>query len=241
VLGLLAATAACKKDPPVVKLPNAPAPERSAQSFVHCVEASTSQCVEAADQLAGWDAFYLLAWLAGGSPLAILEALPSELADHTDPRRVQRRFVDEVERYASTLRGAACTATSSQPIDPLIDQVATAASERLRKLGLWQGGMQAITEGLVEEAHDELGGGSLVRMDCERDPFRLYVATRQRDGRYAVVGMTTLLPPLIGGPLPGREVVAERLRSRSLGLAGTTASLVEGAVDPWLAFPVEEL
>jgi hypothetical protein len=240
-LGLLAATGACKKDPPVVTLPQASAPERSAQSFVHCVEASTSLCVEAADQLWGWDAFYLLTWLAGGSPVAILEALPAELADHADPRRVQRRFVDEVERYAATMRGAECTATRAQPIDPLIDQAAAAANERLRKLGLWQGGMQAITEGLVEEAHEGLGGGSLVRFDCERDPFRLYVATRERDGRYAVVGMTTLLPPLVGGDPPGREVVAARLESRALGLDSASAPVVEGVVDPWLAFPVEEL
>ena len=89
----LAAAPACKKDPPVVQLPNEPPQQRTAQSFIHCVEARTSQCVEAADLLGGWDAFYLLTWLGGGSPLAILEALPTELADHTDPRRVQRRFV----------------------------------------------------------------------------------------------------------------------------------------------------
>ena len=240
-LSLVASGAACKKDPPVVKLPSAPAPERSAQSFVHCVEASTSQCVETADQLAGWDAFYLLAWLAGGSPAAILEALPGELADHADPRRVQRRFVEEVERYAASIRGAECTTVSSQPIDPLVDQLAAVVDERLRTLGLWQGGMQAVTQGLVEEAHEGLGGGFLVRLDCERDPFRLYVATRERDGRFAVVGMTTLLPELIGGDPPSREAIAQRLRSRALGLSEASAPIVEGIVDPWLAFPVEEL
>ncbi len=240
-LGLLSASAACKKDPPVVQLPNAPAQERTAQSFVHCMEARASQCVETADQLAGWDAFYLLSWLAGGSPVSILEALPSALADHADPRRVQRRFVDEVERYASTIRGAECTATTSQPIDPLVDQVAAVASDRLRRLGVWQGGIGDITKGLVEEAHESLGGGFLVRLECERDPFRVYVATRERDGRHAVVGMTTLLPVIISGDPPGREVVAERLRSRALGLGGGSAPIREGVVDPWLAFPVEEL
>lgn len=240
-LSLLASAAGCKKDPPVVELPKAPAQERSAQSFVYCVEASTSQCVEPADQLAGWDAFYILVWLAGGSPAAILEALPSALSDHADPRRVQRRFVDEVERYASTIRGAACEAVSSQPIDPLVDQVAVVANERLRELGMWQGGMQAVSEGLVEEAHEGLGGGFLVRLDCERDPFRLYVATRERDGRYAVVGMTTLLPAIIGGDPPGREIVAERLHSAALGFSDASAPIVEGIVDPWLAFPMEEL
>src|SRR5690606_5187732 len=184
---------------------------------------------------------YLLAWLGGGSPLAILEALPAELAAHADPRRVQRRFVDEVERYAASVRGASCTAVQSQPIDPLIDQVGAVASERVQTLGLWQADMRGITEGLVEEAHEGLGGGTLVRLDCERDPFRLYVATRERDGRHAVVGMTTLLPGFLGGEPPGREVVSERLGSRALGLSTAAAPIAEGVVHPWLAFPVEEL
>lgn len=239
-LGLLVGSSACKKDPPVVQLPNDPPPQRAAQSFVHCVEARTSQCVEAANQLAGWDAFYLLTWLGGGSPLAILEALPAELADHTDPRRVQRRFVDEVERYAASIRGAECEGTSSQPIDPLVDQVASVAAERLARFGLWTADMKAIIEGLVEEAHEGLGGGSLVRLDCKGDPFRLYVATREREGRQAVVGLTTLLPRFIDSEPPGREVVAERLQSRALGLSNSAAPVVEGAVDPWLRFPVEE-
>lgn len=239
-LGLLSACAACKKDPPVVQLPNEPPPQRAAQSFVHCVEARTSQCVEAAAELSGWDAFYLLTWLGGGSPLAILEALPGELADHTDPRRVQRRFVDEVERYASYIRGAECEGVSSQPIDPLIDQVASVAAHRLARFGLWTENIKAITAGLVEEAHEELGGGSLVRLDCKDDPFRLYVATREREGRQAVVGLTTLLPRFIDAEPPDREVVSERLRSGPLGLANSTAPVVEGIVDPWLRFPVEE-
>lgn len=239
-LSLLLAPA-CKKDPPVVQLPNAPAPDRAAQSFVYCVEARTSQCVEPADQLAGWDSFYLLAWLGGGSPVSILEALPRELSDHADPRRVQRRLVEEVERYSVSIRGAECEAVGSQPIDPLIDQVATVATERLRRLGLWQGNMLEVTQGLVEEAHEELSGGFLVRLDCRRDPFRLYVATRERDGRHAVVGLTTLLPAFIDAELPGRDLVAERLQSRSLGLAGVAPPIAEGTIDPWLAFPVEEL
>lgn len=240
MLGLLATAAACKKDPPVVRLPDAPPPERAAQSFVHCVEARASQCVEAADQLSGWDSFYLLAWMAGGSPLSILEALPAELADHADPRRVQRRFVDEVERYSSTMRGAVCAATESQPIDPLIDEVGAQAGERLQRLGLWQANMQDVIAVLVEESHEGLGGGTLVRLDCERDPFRLYVATRERDGQFAVIGMTTLLPGSLAGDPPGREVVSERLHSRALGLSTSSAPIREGMVDPWMSFPVEE-
>jgi len=239
-LGLLLGASACKKDPPVVRLPDEPPQQRAAQSFVHCVEARTSQCVEAAEQLAGWDAFYLLAWLGGGSPVAILTALPAELADHADPRRVQRRLVEEVERYASSMRGAECQSVSSQPIDPLVDQVASVATARLQQLGLWQGGMQAITEGLVTEAHESLGGGYLVRLDCQRDPFRLYVATREREGRHLVVGMTTLLPSFLDAEPSRREVVEQRLHSRPLGLANTSVPVAEGMVHPWVTIPVEE-
>ncbi len=236
----LALAPGCKKDPPVVHLPNAPAPERAAQSFVYCVEARSSECVEPADQLGGWDAFYLLAWLGGGSPVAILEALPSEIVAHGDPRKVQRRLVDEVERYAISIRGAECNAVASRPIDPLIDEVANVAAARLQRLGLWQGDLQAVTKGLVEEAHEELGGGALVRLDCRRDPFRLYVASRERDGQHAVVGMATLLPAFIDDESPGREIVSERLESRSLGLSNAVAPISEGVVHPWLSFPVEE-
>lgn len=232
--------AGCKKDPPKVQLPNAPAPDRAAQSFIYCVEARAGQCVEPADQVAGWDSFYLLTWLAGGSPVAILEALPRELSDHADPRRVQRRFVGEVERYAATIRGAECQANGSRPIEPLIDEVAGVAAERLRKLGLWKGDMQAIARGLVEEAHDELNGGFLVRLDCKRDPYRIYVATQERDGRHAVLGLTTMVPQVIEPEPPGREQVSERLRSRSLGLNNASAPVDEGTISPWLRFPVEE-
>ncbi|MCA9710878.1 MAG: hypothetical protein KDK70_33860 [Myxococcales bacterium] len=239
-LGLVAAASACKKDPAVVRLPDEPAPQRAAQSFVHCVEARTSQCVETAEQLGGWDAFYLLAWLGGGSPVTILEALPGELDDHVDPRRVQRRFVDEVERYASSIRGAGCQGVSTDPIDPLIDQAASVAAERLGRLGLWTGNTKEVVEILAEEAHEGLGGGALVRFDCGSDPFRLYVATHERDGRHVVVGLTTMMPSFIDEEPPGREVVAERLGSRALGLSISAAPLTEGVVDPWLSFPVEE-
>lgn len=238
-LGLTLASA-CKPAPVVVKLSDKSAPERAAQSFVFCVEARTSQCVAAADELAGWDSFYLLSWLGGGSPVAILEALPRELADHADPRRVQRRLVEEVERYASAIRGAECGAVSSRPIDPMVDRVAAVAQERLRRFGLWQGEMQDITEGLVEEAHEGLNGGSLVRLDCKSDPYRLYAAVRERDGHFDVIGLTTLLPTYIEVEPPSRDDVLERLHSRPLGLVTGTSPIAEGAVDSWLSFPVEE-
>lgn len=237
--GLLLGSA-CKPDPVVVKLPNEPPSQRAAQSFVFCVEARASQCVVSAGELAGWDSLYLLTWLGGGSPAGILEALPRELADHADARRVQRRLVEEVERYAISIRGAECTATSAEPIEPMIDRAGAEARARLQRLGLWLGDMQQISDALVEEAHEGLDGGSLVRLDCKRDPFRLYVAVRDRDGRQDVVGMTTLLPGFLEPDAPNRELVEQRLRSASLGLSSGATPIDEGAVDPWLRFPIEE-
>jgi hypothetical protein len=231
---------ACRNDDIVAApLPAEEAPRRAANSFVHCVEASTSGCVEAGETVGGWDAFYLLTWLGGGSPLSILEALPRELTAHADPLRVQRRFVDEVERYAPAIRGAECDAADMQPIDPLIDQVASVAAERVARLGLWAGNSAQVIEGLKEEAHDTLGGGYLVRMDCRYDPHRLWVATREREGAHSVVGITTIIPRFLGGTIPAREAVGNRLQSRSLGLSSAAAPVQEGAVDPWLPFPVE--
>lgn len=231
---------ACKSDDIVVApLPPEEAPRRAANSFVHCVEAETSGCIKSGETVGGWDAFYLLTWLGGGSPLSILEALPRELSAHADPLRVQRRFVEEVERYAPAIRGAECDAADMQPIDPLIDQVASVAAERVARLGLWTGNSAQVIEGLKDEAHDTLGGGYLVRMDCRYDPHRLWVATRQRDGVHSVVGITTILPRFLGGTIPERQAVTSRLQSRSLGLSAAAAPVQEGAVDPWLPFPVE--
>lgn len=240
-LCLLAAAAACR--PPVItaKLDKDLAPsQRAANSFVHCVEMGNSSCVQTGDTVGGWDAFYILGWLGGGSPVSILEALPTELSLHADPRFVQRRFVTEVERYAAPIRGAECDATDLQPIDPLIDQVAEVAKERMTRLGLWQGDISTVLNGLVDEAHESLGGGFLVRLECNFDPHRFWVATRDVDGHHSVVGLTTSLPRFIGGEPPSRDDVADRLESRSLGLATSQAAVVSGDVDLWLPFPIEE-
>ena len=92
----------------------------------------------------------------------------------------------------------------------------------------------------VDEAHETLGGGFLVRLDCKHDPHRIWVATREVDGHLSVVGLTTLLPRFIGGEPPERDDVADRLTSRSLGLANAQNTIVSGDVHPWLPFPIEE-
>lgn len=215
--------------------------KRAAESFLHCVEAGRSGCVEAGDNHGGWDALHLLLWMASGSPLAILDALPNQLASHADPLLVQDSFVHEVERYAEVVRGAECDPTASQPMHPLIDKAAAQATERLRRLGLWRGGLDKVIAGLQKEAHEQLDTGHLVRFDCGRDPYRVYLATHDRDGRIVVVGMTTLLDPKFGGDMPARKDVDVRLSSKPLGLGSAQAPIIEGAVDPWLPFPLEEL
>lgn len=238
---LAASASGCVRGTVMAKLDSDLAPaQRAANSFLHCVEMGSSRCVKVEDTVGGWDAFYILGWLGGGSPMSILEALPNELSLHADPRFVQRRFVTEVERYAVPIRGAECDAGDLQPIDPLIDQVAQVANERMVRLGLWQGDMSGVMQGLADEAHETLGGGFLVRLDCSHDPHQLWVATREVDGRHVVVGLTTLLPRFLGGAPPSREDVADRLVSHSLGLATSQAPVVAGDVDPWLPFPIEE-
>lgn len=244
--GLLAGLATgvsggCARGTITVKLDSSLKPaQRAANSFVHCVEMETSHCIQAQDNVGGWDAFYILGWLAGGTPVSILEALPTELSLHADPRLVQRRLVSEVERYALSIRGAECEAGTLQPIGPLIDKVAQVAAERMTRLGLWQGDMTTVMQGLVDEAHESLGAGFLVEVQCQHNPHRFWVATRDVDGRHSVVGLTTDLPELLGGHPPPREEVASRLSSRALGLARAQAPVVQGDVDPWIAFPIEE-
>lgn len=222
-------------------LPVEEPPRRAAESFLHCVEAGTSGCVAPGDNHGGWDALHLLLWMANGSPLGILEALPEQLARHEDPLTVQESFVGEVERYAEVVRGAECESTSAQPMPPLIDKAASRASTRLQALGLWRSGFGSVVEGLQREAHEQLDSGHLVRLDCGFDPYRVYLATHERDGRIVVVGMTTVLDPSFGGDAPSRKDVDVRLGSRPLGLGNAQAPIIEGAVDPWLPFPLEEL
>jgi hypothetical protein len=240
VLCLLAGMAACRPKGDVHMLPNEAPTWRAAASFVHCVEAGTSQCVTADQMLGGWDAFYILVWLSDGSPVSILEGLSIQLRNHQDARLVQARFVDEVERYAQSIRGAECDAVGSMPLQPLIDRTAKRATTRLDSLGMLQGGLDGVVKGLAEEAHDDLDGGELVRLDCRYEPYRLYVASRSFEGRQVVIGMTTLWPPPLGGDVPSREQVDDRLHSRSLGLDSASAPIAEGQIDPWLPFAVEE-
>jgi hypothetical protein len=242
MLVLLAATASCGRNR-VIKssLPDEEPPRRAAESFIHCVEAGTSDCVAAGDNHAGWDALHLLLWFASGSPVGILEMLPEQLAAHGQALRVQGAFVEEVKRYATALRGAECESTSSQAVAPLIDQAATSAKSRLERLGMARTGLARVIDELRVEAHELLDGGHLVRLDCRYDPYRVYIATTETGGRIAVVGMTTVLAPQFGGDSPSRADVDTRLSSAPLGLSGASLPLVEGAVNEWLPFPLEEL
>lgn len=241
LVGTVGLASGCVRGKTTAKLQNdLQPPQRAANSFIHCVEMGTSQCVRAEDTVGGWDAFYILGWLGGGSPVSILAALPTELSQHGDDRFVRRRFVAEVERYAPSIRGAECDAADLQPIDPLIDQVTQVATERMTRLGMWQGDIGTVLQGLADEAHETLGGGFLVRLDCRYDPHRIWVATIEEGGQHNVVGLTTLLPRFIGGEPPERDDVADRLSSRSLGLATAQVPIVSGDVDPWLPFPIEE-
>lgn len=222
-------------------LPDEEPPRRAAESFVHCVEAGTSDCVAPGADHAGWDALHLLLWLASGSPVGILEVMPTQLTAHGDPLRVQGAFVDEVQRYATALRGAECESTTSQPAGPLIDKAASSANARLERLGMSRTGLARVIDELRVEAHSHLDGGHLVRLDCRYDPYRVYVATSDKGGHLTVVGMTTLLAPEFGGDSPSRRDVDARLGSAPLGLNQASLPLVEGAVSEWLPFAVEEL
>ena len=238
--GLLATVASCKANVQIKTLGDEAPSRRSAASFVHCIEAGTSQCVTQENISGGWDAFYLLQWMADGSPVSVMYALPGELAAHEDPRMVQQRLVGEVERYANAVRGAECDPVDSMQMAPLIDKAAQMAAERLGRLGMLEGSLKVIIEGLAEEAHEGLDGGELVRMDCNYDPYRLYIATRQfDDGVMRVLGMSTMMPTALGGDIPSRDVVDERLHSRALGLDTAPPPLVDGGINAWLPFEVE--
>lgn len=234
------ALAGCKANVEVRVLSDESPARRSAASFVHCVEAGTAMCVDAENISGGWDAFYLLTWLADGSPVSVMYALPGELAAHQDPREVERRLVAEVERYSNAVRGAECDAVDAQQFSGLIDKAAAKATARMTALGMMEGNLRPVIVALAKEAHEGLDGGELVRMDCEFDPYRIYLASQsQADGVQRVVGMSTMMPTAFGGDVPARDVVNERLHSRALGLDSQDPPVVDGSISPWLPFDVE--
>jgi len=231
----------CAPKVDIARLPDQTPTFRAANSFIHCVEGANSLCVKSGRALVGWDALFLLVWLSDGSPVSIVGALQPQLNAHSNPRVVERRFVEEIERYAAVLRGAECDAVAERPLGGLIDEVSRDAVARLQRLGLWQRGMVEAVTLLTAEAHRDLEDGALVRLDCKSDPYRVHVAAIESDGFYEIIGMTTLLPEKLGDLRPSSEVVQDRLQSRSLGLAGAAGMIAENTIDPWLTFPVEEL
>jgi len=237
---LAVALGGCRAKVEVATLPDESPSLRAANSFVHCIEGANSACVEPGQASRGWHGFALLAWLSHGSPVAIASSLPHQLAIHAEPRLIERRMVDEVERYAIALRGAGCSGVEEHSLGPLVERAATSAAERLDGLALWVRGASDAIGMLREDARAELAQGTLVAMRCPTDPYLLYVGTRYSEGRYSVVGMSTLVPAALGGERLDPERVAVRLESRALGLQGASSPLPDDAIGPWLPFPVEE-
>jgi hypothetical protein len=241
LLGAVALTGSCKKSGGTETPMAAGEPaRRAAQGFVHCVEGGSPDCIASGLDHSGWDAMFLLGWLASGSPTAILEALPEQLRVHGDARLVQARFVRFVELYGWSIRGAECdTVGTPAALDGMIEEVRATATGRLQRLGLWGDDLREVVDGLAGEARDGLGGGYIVQMTCRGDPFELYLATALIGERHHVVGMAVQRPAFLGGGPSDGEHVPARLASRSLGLDKAAAPIPDHWVDRWLPFGVE--
>lgn len=150
-------------------------------------------------------------------------------------------MVNEVERYAATLRGAGCHAVEEQSLVPLIERASTRALERARTLNLWRGEIDEVVSHLRELSLAELEQAVLVTMKCNFDPFVVYAATTVHQGQYAVVGIATLWPEALGGVRLLPEEIEARLTGRSLGLTGASVPSNDASINAWLPFPVEEL
>lgn len=237
---LLLALGGCKPEVTVTRLPNEPPGNRTANSFIHCVERNTASCIKPDQAAVGWNSFFLLQWLAHGSPTSFINTLPRELANRRDARLVERRMVAEVERYAIALRGAGCDAVEQEPLVNLIEVANKDARDRFAALGMWTPRMAQTVSVLAREAHQELDGGFLIRMECGFSPYQLFAATQMRNGEYTVVGLTTLMPERLMGKRLSVEQVDERLHSRSLGLDTATGTSTGDLINRWLPISVEE-
>jgi hypothetical protein len=239
LVGVLALIGGCKKEGETRTPAEGEPARRAAQSFVHCVEQGGAGCVQNDPALGAWDAFSMLGWLASGSPLSILEALPRELDHHKSAKSVQHRFVEQVERQREPLRGAECRSERVDKLDAMIPKLQQAAQVRLTEMGLWTGDLENVVAGLADEANRGLSGGYLVSMRCAADPFEIFVATTTHEQRQVVVGILTVLPDFLGGEAPSRDTREGGLGGITLG-GGKVGVVQEGTVHPWIAIPVEE-
>lgn len=224
---------ACKSDDGVTNKPVAPTerPRRASVAFVRCIEQSGAGCVEMSGQLGAWDAFSVLGWLASGSPLGILRRLPQELAHHSDRNLVLRRFTAAAGRIQQPLRGAECEAKNVIELDPLIPELERAATARLQNIGIWNGDLETVVQGLAKESRG-LKGGYIVEMGCMSEPYSFYVATAQDGERQLAVGLLSGLPEFLGGHSPSREIVERSLQAKTLdaGMGAGDSNLIH----PWI-------
>lgn len=242
LLAAAVALAGCTKTTGEVRTigPAEPA-QRAATSFVHCVEVEGGGCVSRDPKQASWDAFALLQWLGGGSPISILQALRRELEHHRDPSAVQDRFVTVTSRYRVSLRGAECKPESATPMTELLPKLSSRVETRMQSLGLWREDLEQVVTVLLGEVEDGLADGWLVHMTCFGDPYELWIATAKQDDRQVVVGMLTSLPSWLGGGQLDDERVEGRLAAGTLGNTTTLGVIREGTVDTrWVPIPIEE-
>ena len=198
--------------------------------------------MKAEPQQGPFDAFAILEWLGSGSPTAILQALRSELEHHRNAYAVEERFVTLTSRYREPLRGAECRSESSAPMSEVLPTLRTKVEERMQAIGLWRPDLEAVVEGLSDEAMEGLEEGWLVHMSCYDDPYEIWVVTAKQGERQIVVGMLTSLPGWLGGGPLADERVEGRIRGRTLGNSTTLGVIREGTVDSrWMPFAMEEL
>lgn len=220
--------------------PTVPA-QRAAQSFIHCVEIDGGACVDNHPEFGAYDAFSILGWLASGSPTSILEALPRELQHHQTERSIQQRFVSIVDARAMRLRGAECMPEQAVGFNELVPKLTEAVEQRMTRMGLWGADLERVVGALAQEAREGLADGYLVTMRCQSDPWRVYMATTAKDGRYIVVGMMGQLPEFLGGDAPARDANTGRLRSIDLGRASPgVGTMADELVHPWVQIPIQE-
>lgn len=232
----------CKRDKQTAEPPDPTMPaRRAAQAWIHCLEQNGGACVKDHSQLAAWDAYAILGWLATGSPTSILSGLRRELQHHTDSMSVQRRMVAVSDTTADELRGAECRGVDALPFEEVLPKLKASAEARMDYFGIKNDQMGSIIDGLNEEASAGLMGGYFVTMECVNAPYVAYVATAPNDDHFVVAGMMMELPRYLGGVVEARDRDTGQLLKMRMGDSKqTSTSSMEGTVHPWINVFVEE-
>lgn len=174
----------------------------SADSFIQCIERSGAECRPTVAPYRAWAAVRLLGYLRDGSPVSVLDRLPSSVKSVTDDEPARRALISEIASAEPTVHVANCQAQGirrldDQGIGPLVE----GALRRARSLGLLASHFGRELDALPTIAAP-MAASRVVEVFCGRTQRRFYLVLGLVEGGFQVVSLQDLPPDLKPRPRP---------------------------------------